>query len=78
MFFKNATFFALFLVVVLVFWCEFVLFYLYLFQCTWPQISEENLDKFILPGEKTKPVRILLVSDTHIGVRHQLIDRIRR
>ncbi|VUZ42534.1 unnamed protein product [Hymenolepis diminuta] len=78
MFIKNATFFALFLVVVLVFWCEFVLFYFCLFQCTWPQISEENLDKFILPGEKTKPVRILLVSDTHIGVRHQLIDRIRR
>ncbi|KAM7536228.1 hypothetical protein Aperf_G00000087422 [Anoplocephala perfoliata] len=78
MFFKNATCFTLFLIVVLVIWCEFALFYLYLFQCTWPQIPENKLDKFIHPGEKDKPVRILLVSDTHIGVRHALLDRMRR
>nr|CUU98261.1 hypothetical transcript [Hymenolepis microstoma] len=42
------------------------------------ELGQEKLDKFILPSEKAKPARILLVSDTHIGVRHNLIDRMRR
>lgn len=78
MLFKNATWVAFILLILLVIWTEFLLFYMSLLRCTWPQISESTVDKFIYPGDNSKPVKILLISDTHIGSRHQWIDKTRR
>ncbi|CUT98857.1 metallophosphoesterase 1 [Echinococcus multilocularis] len=75
---KSATWVAFVLFFLLVIWTEFLLFYVSLLQCTWPQISESTVDKFIHPGDNSKPVKILLISDTHIGSRHQWIDKTRR
>ncbi|VDM33876.1 unnamed protein product [Hydatigera taeniaeformis] len=78
MIFKNATWVVFGLFFFLVVWTEFLLFYMSLLQCTWPQISEKNADKFIYSGDNLKSVKILLISDTHIGSRHQWIDKTRR
>lgn len=75
---KSATWVAFVLFFLLVIWTEFLLFYVSLLRCTWPQISESTVDKFIYPGDNSKPVKILLISDTHIGSRHQWIDKTRR
>ncbi len=78
MYFKSSTWLVIFLFALVVFWSEFVLYYITLLQCTWPTIPKENNDKFILPGANSKPVKILIVSDTHISFRHAFFDRHRR
>ena len=59
--------FILLLLVIL--YCEFLIYYLYLLSCSWPQLSTIEQDFTIRPpGDSTqKPLRVMLIADTHLA-----------
>ncbi|XP_046552964.1 metallophosphoesterase 1-like [Haliotis rubra] len=61
----------------LLFYCEFLHYYVVLFQCTWPQVNNEMFDRTLPP--KFHPLRVMVIADTHVmGPHAHWFDRLRR
>ncbi|XP_074645767.1 metallophosphoesterase 1-like [Tubulanus polymorphus] len=63
----------------LVFFCEFLIYYVVLLQCSWPELQLGNVD-VMMPKGSAKPLRILFLADTHLlGFRRgHWFDKLRR
>lgn len=58
-------------------YCEFVHYYVVLFQCTWPQLNNDMFDRTLPP--KFHPLRVMVIADTHLlGEHGHWFDRLRR
>nr|XP_023016112.1 metallophosphoesterase 1 isoform X1 [Leptinotarsa decemlineata] len=66
-------------VLFLFFYCEFLVFYIVQFSCSWPELSKDNEDKSI-EGSYENPVKVMVISDTHLlGSRKgHWFDKLRR
>ncbi|KDR24002.1 metallophosphoesterase 1 isoform X2 [Zootermopsis nevadensis] len=64
----------------LVFYCEFLIYYIVLLQCWWPQLDPNKADNTINLRQNEQPVRALLLADTHLlGSRKgHWFDKLRR
>ncbi|CAF1240117.1 unnamed protein product, partial [Didymodactylos carnosus] len=77
-------FLKLFAYIFLIFlYCEYLIYYFVLLRCSWPQLSKLEQDFTIpplLPHAQHKPLRILLIADTHLlGNREgHWFDKLRR
>ena len=78
----NVAYLTKFLVAVLglLFYCEFLIYYLVLLQCWWPQLDPVKVDNTIHLRQDEQPVRALLLADTHLlGSRKgHWFDKLRR
>ncbi|PSN54793.1 Metallophosphoesterase 1 [Blattella germanica] len=64
----NVAYLTKFIIAVLglVFYCEFLIYYLVLLQCWWPQLDPNRIDHTIHLRQDEQPVRALLLADTHL------------
>lgn len=76
---KSFLWFA-FLVFLLFAFCEFVVYYLVLLQCTWPELVRAHLDPYVPLSGDNRPLRVMLLADTHLlGWRNgHWFDKLRR
>ncbi|KAJ9585291.1 hypothetical protein L9F63_002921, partial [Diploptera punctata] len=78
----NVAYLTKFLIAVLglVFYCEFLIYYLVLLQCWWPELDPNKIDNTIHLRQDEQPVRALLLADTHLlGSRKgHWFDKLRR
>uniref|UniRef100_A0AAR5PJY9 Calcineurin-like phosphoesterase domain-containing protein n=1 Tax=Dendroctonus ponderosae TaxID=77166 RepID=A0AAR5PJY9_DENPD len=68
---------TLFGILLLVFYCEYLIFYLVQMHCSWPTLDptkQENITS------KENPVRILVIADTHLlgSLKGHWLDKLRR
>lgn len=77
----NVTYLTKFFVAILalMFYCEFLVYYVVLLQCLWPPLDPHKEDG-ILAGSDTQPVRALILADTHLlgSRRGHWFDKLRR
>jgi hypothetical protein len=63
-------------------YCEFIIYYLVLLGCSWPQLSKLNQDFTIQPPKDAdkKPLHVMFIADTHLLCPHQghWFDKLRR
>ena len=54
-------------------YCEFILYYLVLLGCSWPQLSKLDQDFTIEPPKDAsgKPLHVMLVADPHLLAAHE-------
>lgn len=66
-------------VVALIVFCEFLVYYVILFQCSWPKLDPANEEKSISKGSG-KELKVMLLADTHLlGSRKgHWFDKLRR
>uniref|UniRef100_A0A0V0J734 Metallophosphoesterase 1 n=1 Tax=Schistocephalus solidus TaxID=70667 RepID=A0A0V0J734_SCHSO len=71
---------ALLIVSVLIFiiFVEYVFYYLSLLQCTWPLLANRNSDPFVLPSGNSRPLKVLILTDSHISSKHDWLYRFMR
>lgn len=64
------------LIILVIFYCEFLIYYLYLLSCSWPQLSTIEQDFTIRPpiDSTQKPLRVMLIADTHL-LSSKSVDR---
>lgn len=70
-----------FLVVLLVFYCEFLHYYLVLLRCTWPSPATLTWARFQTEEDRPQPpLRVMILSDTHLlGFKNgHWFDKLRR
>ena len=69
----------LFLLFLLLFYCEYVVYYVVLLQCTWPALDVKTVDS-TAPVGAGKPLRAMFIADTHLlGWREgHWFDKLRR
>ena len=75
----NKTVRFVFLIFLLIFYCEFLHYYFVLLLCKWPTLPHQQAEGMI--GEmKSAPLRAMILADTHIlGSRNgHWLDRVRR
>ncbi|XP_049787688.1 metallophosphoesterase 1 isoform X1 [Schistocerca cancellata] len=67
-------------VLALVFFCEYVIYYVVLLQCLWPQLDSRHVDETVPAKPDAEPVRVMLLADTHLlGSRNgHWFDKLRR
>lgn len=67
------------LLLMLIFYCEFLHYYFVLILCTWPTLSSQNEDITIAKSTQ-KPLKAMVIADTHLlGSREgHWFDKIRR
>lgn len=67
------------LIFLIIFYCEFLIYYLYLLSCSWPQLSNIEQDFTIRPpiDSTQKPLRVMLFADTHL-LSSASVDRFHR
>ncbi|GJQ84111.1 hypothetical protein Trydic_g12084 [Trypoxylus dichotomus] len=63
----------------LFFYCEYVIYFLVLRDCDWPELEQSNIDHSIKPHNED-PVRVMVLADTHLlGSRNgHWFDKLRR
>ncbi|XP_065332755.1 metallophosphoesterase 1 [Cloeon dipterum] len=77
----NLISWTLFGVFSLMVYCEFLIYYVVLFQCSWPELNSALEDKKITVSNKDEePVRAMFIADTHLlGTRRgHWFDKLRR
>ncbi|XP_071449429.1 metallophosphoesterase 1 [Hetaerina americana] len=64
----------------LIFYCEFLVYYLVLIQCSWPKLNPSTVDKTIPMKTENQPVKAMIIADTHLlGSRNgHWFDKLRR
>lgn len=64
---------AIFAVCLFVF-CEWLIYYLVIFQCSWPEVDLEGMNR------QSEPLKAMLLTDTHLlGPKHgHWFDKLRR
>lgn len=75
----NKTVRFVFLIFLLIFYCEFLHYYFVLLLCKWPTLPHQQAEGTI-GGMKSAPLKAMILADTHIlGSRHgHWLDRVRR
>lgn len=66
-------------ILLLLFYCEFLHYYVILIQCTWPRLEHDTvMDSVVRPDNKQ--IKIMLLGDTHLlGFRDgHWFDKLRR
>ncbi|KAJ8303038.1 hypothetical protein KUTeg_019434 [Tegillarca granosa] len=56
----------IFLVLLLLFYCEFLHYYLVLLFCTWPSLTGKNMVDFVATESQHRPLKAMFIADTHI------------
>ncbi|KAG5889919.1 hypothetical protein JTB14_010070 [Gonioctena quinquepunctata] len=66
-------------VLFLFFYCEYLIFYVTQFNCSWPELTKENEEETI-DGTNADPVKVMVIADTHLlGSRKgHWFDKLRR
>ena len=64
----------------LVFYCEFLIYYVVLLRCAWPALSSKNLDILSNTVGRNPPIKMMVIADTHLlGYRTgHWFDKLRR
>ncbi|XP_050303617.1 metallophosphoesterase 1-like [Anthonomus grandis grandis] len=65
--------------VLLLFYCEFLVYYIKQINCTWPTMDPSKVDKNITKSIE-EPVKIMVIADTHLlgSLRGHWFDKLRR
>ncbi|KAJ1526257.1 hypothetical protein ONE63_009412 [Megalurothrips usitatus] len=60
--------------------CEFLIYYIVIIQCSWPDVDPEKADTSIPVRDNNEPVRAMFLADTHLlGSRNgHWFDKLRR
>lgn len=60
--------------------CEYLIYYIVIYQCSWPELNPEKQSSFPPPNNDTEPVRAMFLADTHLlGSRNgHWFDKLRR
>ncbi len=63
----------LFLTLLIIIYCEFIIYYFVLLGCSWPQLSKVDQDFTIPPPKDSnkKPLHVMLIADTHLFGLHK-------
>lgn len=72
--FKKLTFIILILI-----YCEVIIYYVVIGQCSWPHLKKTNVGNFVAQDEMV-PLKMMLLSDTHLlgPKRGHWFDKLRR
>lgn len=69
------------LLLLIVIYCEFLIYYFVLLACSWPQLSKLDQDFTVQPPRDAaqKPLRIMLIADAHLSASRKThwFDRLR-
>ncbi|XP_054917570.1 metallophosphoesterase 1 isoform X2 [Dermacentor andersoni] len=71
--FKKLTF-----IIFILIYCEVIIYYVVIGQCSWPHLKQTNVDSFAQDG--MEPLKMMLLSDTHLlgPKRGHWLDKLRR
>ncbi|CAF0938484.1 unnamed protein product [Adineta steineri] len=72
----------LFLTLLILIYCEFIIYYFVLLGCSWPQLSKLEQDFTIQPPKDStkKPLRVMFIADTHLicSYKEHSFNKLRR
>ena len=67
---------------VLFVYCEYIMYYVVLLQCSWPELGTKNVDPLVTepPAASKKMVKSMVLADTHLlgWSRGHWFDKLRR
>ena len=71
---------AMVLVALLLFYCEFVHYFVVLLQCSWPQLTRSDLPEQLGGSKEHRPLKVMVIADLHLlGWREgHWFDKLRR
>ncbi|XP_075532398.1 per1-like protein PGAP5 isoform X3 [Dermacentor variabilis] len=71
--FKKLTF-----IIFILIYCEVIIYYVVIGQCSWPHLKQTNVDSFA--QDEMEPLKMMLLSDTHLlgPKRGHWLDKLRR